>query len=65
MSLESPRSTNGQEEKDKPGTEQHREDGVETIVTHDVSMKSLVASLAEMGFELEPDHRLSFHHPEK
>ena len=43
----------------------HKESAVESIVTHDVSMKSLVAALAEMGFELEPDHRLSFHHPEK
>ena len=35
------------------------------MVTHDVSMKSVVLALSDMGFDLEPEHRISFHHPEK
>ena len=32
---------------------------------HDVSLKSVIEGLENVGFELEPDHRISFHHPDK
>ena len=35
------------------------------MVTHEVSLISVISALEEMGFGLEPEHRVSFYHPEK
>jgi len=34
-------------------------------VTREVTLKSVIEGLENVGFDLEPDHRVSFHHPEK
>ena len=34
-------------------------------VANDVSLKSVLLGLENVGFDLEPDHRVSFHHPDK
>jgi len=37
----------------------------DTKVNAEVSFKSVMNGLESVGFDLEPDHRISFHHPEK
>ena len=37
----------------------------EMKVSHEVPLKSVIQGLENVGFDLEPDHRVSFHHPEK
>ena len=34
-------------------------------VSREVTLKSVLEGLENVGFDLEPDHRVSFHHPEK
>ena len=34
-------------------------------VRADISLRSVIDGLEKVGFELEPEHRISFHHPEK
>jgi len=75
--MESPRNPNGEEERKETslfgsgqtGTDdfeaQEAKEEVVTKVSYDVSVKSLLQGLENVGFDLEPEHRISFHHPEK
>jgi hypothetical protein len=36
-----------------------------TKVSSEISLKSVMQGLENVGFDLEPDHRISFHHPDK
>ena len=71
--MESPRNVNGEEEVKKSslfGSEEPCVSDIEakegnTMVCHDVSMKSVIEGLENVGFDLETDHRISFHHPDK
>lgn len=41
------------------------QEDAEQKVSAEVSLKSVMNGLETVGFDLEPDHRISFHHPEK
>lgn len=70
---ESPRALNGEEEVKKSSLFESGEPCIDDIVTkeastmvcHEVSMKSVIEGLENVGFDLESDHRISFHHPDK
>ena len=40
-------------------------EGISTTVKYEVSLKSIVESLSSKGFDLEPEHRISFQDPAK
>ena len=63
--FESPRQKMEDADDQTESQEVDREAESKSVVTRDVSMKSLIAALEDMGFGLEPEHRVSFYHPDK